>query len=333
MSVKAAEINVNKSKTTFSSIFVKYGLGFFAIVIIMVFFAFEPKFLSIKNIMNILSTTSVMGITSLGVSIILSTGEIDFAAGAEFTAVAVVFGVLLDKGIPGGFPVGLLFVLLMVTLIGLLNSILNVKVGIPAFIATMGVSLIFIGISYGITGGQAINSVKWGAAWRFVGQTYIFNVIPVSVIVLLVIAAIMWAYAELTTQGKRMYGVGSNPTATKYVGINAAKQKIEAFIIAAVLCGIAGFVQASMVNRVSYAMGDAVLFQSITAVMLGATFLHPGVFNVPGTLLGSLIVIIMINGFTMTSVPAFARDLVLGVVMVIAVTLVTYIRKRSEKTE
>lgn len=333
MSVNTAETKLTKPKATFSAIFVKYGLGFFAIAIVAVFFLLEPKFLSIKNIMNILMTTSVIGITSLGVSIILSTGEIDFAAGAEYTAIVVVLGFVLDKGLPGGYFAGLLFVFLVAVVIGLINAFLNVKIGIPAFIATMGVSLILTGIAYGLTKGLTFQSSKWGAPWRFIGQTYVFKVIPVSVIVLLVIAAIMWVYAELTSHGKRMYAVGSNPITTKYVGIDAAKQKVEAFIIAAILCGIAGLLSGSQVNRVVYTMGDSVLFQAITAVMLGATFLHPGVFNVPGTLLGSLIVIMMINGFTMTSVPAFARDLILGAVMVIAVTLVTYIRKRSEKTE
>jgi len=67
--------------------------------------------------------------------------------------------------------------------------------------------------------------------------------------------------------------------------------------------------------------------------MLGATFLRPGVFNIPGTILGTLIISLLNNGFNMISAPTFIRDIILGLVMLVSVTVVTMIRRRTEKNE
>ena len=322
-----------EKKTQFGPFMAKYGLAFFALLCIIVFSILEPRFLGITNIFNIITATSVMGVTAMGLSLVMSSGEIDFAVGMELTLTAVVLGIILDKGIVSSYPLAILAALIVAVIFGLLNAFLHIVIGIPAFIATMGTSFIATGLAYWATNGLYINSQRWPDEFTTIGQGFIFGKIPVMVVFLAVLSIIIWVYTEFTTHGKTMYAVGANTDACNYVGIDMKKEKLKGFVLSAVLCGIAGIMLASQLNRVGSTMGDSSLMTALTAILLGATFLKPGVINIPGTILGALIVSILNNGFTMVSMPAFGRDIVLALVMIISISLVTIIRRRSEKTE
>ena len=310
---------------------VKYGLAFFALMCVIVFSILEPKFLGVTNLFNIITSASVMGVTAMGLTLVMSSGEIDFAVGMELTIAAVVLGWLLDSRIVESYPLAVILTLVALAIFGLINAFLHIKVGIPAFIATMGTSLIAQGIAYLWTDGMYVNSQRWPDEFTLIGQGFVFKIIPIMAIFLIVLSIIIWVYTELTNNGKTLYAVGSNVNACNYVGIDPRKEKLKGFVIGALLCGIGGVMLSSQLNRAGPEMGESTLENGLTAIMLGATFLRPGVFNIPGTILGALIVVILSNGFTMISAPAYARDLIMALVMIVAVTAVTVLRKRTEK--
>lgn len=333
MSTINAVMNRSEKKTAMSSFMAKYGLAFFALLCVVVFSIMEPKFLGLTNILNIITATSVMGVTAMGLSLVMSFGEIDFAVGMELTLTAIIMGVVIDKQIVSNYPMAIIVGLVIAVVFGLVNAFLHIIVGIPAFIATMGTSFIATGLAFYLTNGLYISSQRWPKIFTFIGQGFVLGKVPVMILFLLVLSIVIWIYTELTTNGKTMYAVGSNTDACNYVGIDIRKEKLKGFILCSVLCGIAGIMLASQLNRVGYQMGDSSLMTSLTAILLGATFLKPGVINIPGTILGALIVSILNNGLTMVSAPNFARDITLALVMIISISLVTIIRRRSEKTE
>jgi len=323
----------NSEGSAFGAFMVKYGLAFFALLCMAVFAIMEPKFMGVKNLSNIIVAASTMGVTAMGLCLVMSSGEIDFAVGQELTIAAVFMGLLLDKRITTSYEIAAMGALVLMVLFGLMNSFLHIVIGIPAFIATMGTSFIALGFAYLITGGLWINSQRWPAEFTTIGQGYIFGKVPIMVVFLIVLTGIIWIYTELTNNGKKMYAVGSNTNACNYIGIDQRKEKLKNFVIGAVLCGIAGIMLSSEMNRTGALMGEASLVNSLTAIMLGATFLRPGVFNIPGTILGTLIISLLNNGFNMISAPTFIRDIILGLVMLVSVTVVTMIRRRTEKIE
>ncbi len=332
------EITITKAEKSangsgFGAFMVKYGLAFFALICMAVFAVIEPRFMGVNNLFNIITAASSMGVTAMGLCLVMSSGEIDFAVGQELTIAAVFMGLLLDKRITTSYELAVIAALVLMVGFGLFNSFLHIVIGIPAFIATMGTSYIALGFAYLITNGLWINSQRWPAAFTVIGQGYIFGKIPILVVCLVVLTGIIWVYTELTNNGKKMYAVGSNTNACNYIGIDQRKEKLKNFVIGAVLCGIAGIMLSSEMNRTGALMGEASLVNSLTAIMLGATFLRPGVFNIPGTILGTLIISLLNNGFNMISAPTFVHDLVLGLVMLVSVTIVTMIRRRTEKIE
>ncbi len=312
-----------------SSFFVKYALLLFTIIVGVVFAVLQPTFLSLGNIMNIIGSTVVLCIASLGLSLVMITGEIDFACGSELAAGACILAVLAKSGI--NYWLAMIIGLVFCALVGVLNGVLHTRMGIPGFIATMGVSFILDGFNKMITGSSRVFSSTWGSVFVAIGQKKIAGVIPISVLILIVISAVILIYTEGMTNGRKLYAVGSNSNACKYIGIDARKEKMKAFIISAVLCGLAGMINSSQLNAASPYLGATTLVNLLTMLMLGATFYRIGVFNVFGTIVGALLVNIINNGMTLIGATTWQQYIVQGGVMLGAVTLVTILKIRASK--
>lgn len=306
-----------------------YALLIFTIVISIVFTILQPAFIGVGNVMNIVSSTVVLCIASLGLSLVMITGEIDFACGSELAAGACILAVLAKAGI--NYFVALIAGLAFCAIVGCINGILHTRIGIPGFIATMGVSFILDGLNKMITGSSRVFSSSWGKIFVAIGQKRIGGVVPVSVIILVVVAVVILIYTEGMTSGRKLYAVGSNSESCKYVGIDARKEKMKAFIISAVLCGLAGMINASQLNAASPYLGETTLVNLLTMLMLGATFYRVGVFNVPGTIVGALLVNIINNGMVLIGAKTWQQYLVQGLVMLVAVTLVTLLKLKAKK--
>jgi ribose/xylose/arabinose/galactoside ABC-type transport system permease subunit len=311
----------------------KYWLFFFTILVFIVFSVLQPRFLSVNNIMSMLSSTCILALTGMGETLIFCVGETDFAVGMELSLSAVFIAKVLDN--PGMsrmyFPVFIL-TLIVGAAFGAVNVFLHAKIKIPSFVATLGTSLIATGIGKYLTDGGSISSRRWPAVYTLIGQGYIAGVIPISVVVTLAITIAMWVYSEKTKNGKLFYAVGSSPVTCKYVGINVAAQKVKAFILCALLCAIAGIMQTSMLRSATPYMGSDTLNSSLTVLMLGATFIKPGVFNIPGTIVASVLLRIISFGLTMLGAPSFAFDLAQGGLLLFAISLVTLIHRKQSKS-
>ena len=307
-----------------------YALLIFTVVISAVFTILQPAFIGVGNVMNIVSSTVVLCIASLGLSLVMITGEIDFACGSELAAGACILAVLAKSGV--NYFVALIAGLAFCAMVGCVNGILHTRIGIPGFIATMGVSFILDGFNKMITGSSRVFSSSWGKIFVAIGQRRIAGVIPVSVIILVVVAVVVLVYTEGMTNGRKLYAVGSNSESCKYVGIDARKEKMKAFIISAILCGLAGMINASQLNAASPYLGETTLVNLLTMLMLGATFYRVGVFNVPGTIVGALLVNIINNGMVLIGAKTWQQYLVQGLVMLVAVTLVTLLKLKAKRS-
>ena len=309
--------------------FSKYVLLLITVLLALFFGAMNPQFLKIRNLLNILSSACVMGIAGIGITCINAADEMDFSAGTEVAAGACLMAYILNQPWCKSYALGLVLTLLIMVCFGLINAFINIKIGVPAFIATMGTGYIAKGFLKSLVGGQGIyNSPNWPSYFTFVGQGYLFGVIPMPAVVLAVLGFFMLVYTEQSRSGRYIYAVGCNPTACKYLGINANVQRVKGFIICAVLCGIAGVVQGSMLNGGIATMGDSTFMLGLTALMWGVMFLNKGVFNVPGTLIGTLFIAIINNGMVMMSASNYVKDLVQGGMLLMAVCIVSIMKLR-----
>lgn len=311
----------------------KYWLGLFTVLVFLFFSIMQPRYCTVSNIMSMLSSTCILALVGMGETLIMCVGETDYSVGMELTVAAVVLAKVLDhEGMTHAYVPVLILTLLIVVGYGIINVYLHVKIKIPSFVATLGTSLVATGICKWLTNSGSISSRRWPKCYTFLGQSYVLGVIPVSVVVTVLIIAVMWVYSERTKSGKLLYAVGSNSTTCGYVGVSVSKQKIKAFLICALLCGIAGVIQTSMLNSATPYMGTDSLMNALTVLMLGATFIKPGVYNIPGTIVASFLLRVISFGMTMMSAPSFAFDLVQGGLLLFSVSLVTVIHTRQSKS-
>lgn len=328
---KTTAVRKPSAQSQFGEIMSKYLLGFITIAVALLFGVLNNSFFNGKNLLNILTSACVMGIAGVGITCIFAADELDFGAGTEVAAGACMMAWLLEQPWCNNYFIAIVLTLIVMVLIGLFNAFINIRIGIPAFIATMGSSYLIKGILKSMVGGSGIYaSAAWPPYFTFLGQGYLFGVIPMPTIILLICGLFMLFYTEKTRSGKYIYAAGVNPKACRYLGININIQKIKGFVICAVLCGIGGIVMGSMLNGGIVTMGDSVFNQGLTALMLGAMFIKKGVFNVPGTLVGTLLIAIMNNGLTMIGAPAFAKDLVQGAILLASVCIVTAMKYKSK---
>ncbi len=309
----------------------KYGIGFFTILVAVFFGTLEPAFFKGRNLLNILSSACVTGIAGMGITCIYASGELDFGAGIEVATGACSMALLLRTDWCNSYALAIVLTLLIMVGIGLMNSFFHIVVGIPAFVSTLGVSFLVKGVLKYLTNGGGIYALpQWPKAFTFVGQGYLFGVIPMPVIVLVAVSVVMLLFTERTKWGKYIYAVGVNSKACNYLGISAKLQKTIAFVLCSVICGIAGIVQGSMLNGCLATMGDAIFTQALTVLMFGALFLKSGVYNVPGTLVGALLYTIILNGMTLCNTPAWAKEVVQGALLLVALCLVASAKLRKD---
>lgn len=311
--------NTHSNKKEFlKSIFYKKEIAVLIgiIIIVIIFGSISPVFFTTINILNMLRATSQLGILSLGVLVVMLTGELDFSVGSVVSLSGMILGVLIGRvGLNNWLA--LLIALLIGVFFGFLHGILVVKAKVPSFIVTLGTSMVYSTLSLVICGGIPVTNFK---------EANFFNVfsgrirgIPIEIIWLAVLSLIFYFLLTKMNFGYHVFAIGGNIKAAKICGINTDKIKIISFIMSTVLAVIAGAVSMSYLMVSSPETGSGMELFAITAVVIGGATLSGGQGSVFGALLGVLLIGILRNGFIMLGLPSFYQTGFIGIVLIAAI--------------
>ena len=157
------------------------------------------------------------------------------------------------------------------------------------------------------------------------------NLIPVSVVVLIILAIIIWFFLEYTRFGRMMYAVGSNERAAELAGASAKRYKFLAYVISGVFASIGGILLAARLGRGDIASGNNLLLDSVAAALIGFAVLGAAKPNAFGTAVGALFVGILLQGLTMMNAPYYTQDFVKGAVLVIALVFTFALSQRGKR--
>lgn len=307
----------------------KYFLLLAVIIVAVIFGIMEPAFLKTSNILTIVNSTCVLGIMGIGLTIVMATGSINFASGSELTLGAIFMAVILASDKVNNYFVALIITFVLVMCIGVLNGIITVKIGVPAFIATLGMQTLLLGFAKYLSNGGNVYSSNWPECFTTLGQSYVFGKIPLSLIAFIIVGAIAWFLTEKTVTGKNLYAVGANPKACVHVGISVSKYKILGFVLCSVFTCFAGIMQGSMLNGATPYYGSDLLLSALSTLFLGATFWKQGVFNVLGTIVAAILLSEITNGMTMIGAPTFLKNTIQGVILLVAVAVIALINRKK----
>jgi ribose transport system permease protein len=298
----------------------------FLLIILCIFLSFyNPQFYSIQNINSILRSSSTVMIVAFGMTILLTSGEVDLSVGALMSFVTVIVMDVIN--ISGSLFLGFLAVFIFCLMIGLINGLVRTMLNVNSLIATLAMMLILQGSVY-IYSMAAIYNTHLLPFFTFIGQGFVFK-IPMPVIIMLFILPFFIFLLNYTKYGRYFTAIGSNPSSSSLSGINNNKFKILGFVITSLLVGVAGIILASLMDTGQQGSAKGFELIVIAAVLLGGTSFKGGSGTVIGTILGILILKVIDNGIILMRIPQEFQLVVPGVILILAVYFDTLRKEKN----
>jgi len=299
------------------------------VMILMTFLTRSPDqgfvFLNIDNLLNVVRNASILIIIGIGETIVLTAKDVDLSIGSIISLTGVVAAIMMNKmGL--SIPVAILSGLIIGALLGLVNGLLITFVGLPPFIATYGMLWVLFGFAYLILQGAVVYGFP--EAFRFMGNGRLFG-IPMPIIVMAIVFVAAYLLLNHTTLGRRFFAAGANPEAAKMSGIKVNQTVIIAYVISGFLSALAGLVLIAYSNGADNIFGSSYLLPVMAVVVMGGTSLAGGQGSLTGTLIAALIMATINNGMNILAVPGTWQKLVVGTMIIGAVLLDLWIRKRK----
>ena len=314
---------------------IDHSLYLFLIGAILAIVIYDPRFVSVPSLVNILSLSAANLPIALGIAgCIILTGT-DLSAGRAVGLVACVSASLLqatgyaNKMFPNlpTLPLwaALLIALVLGGLIGLVNGFCVAKFKLHPFIVTLATQLILFGgllmyLMNGSNNGQSLSGLD-GSYTEFITGS-ILRVggvaIPNFVFYSLGITVLIWFLWNKTRFGKNMFAVGSNGEAARVSGVNVTATVIGVFVLAGILYGVTGFIEAARIGSNSAATGVNYELDAIAACVIGGVSFVGGIGKVRGVILGVVLLRIIFVGLTFLSIDSNLQYVIKGLIILIA---------------
>lgn len=294
-------------------------------VLLVIFFAAtsEGRWNNSYNISTILQITATLGLMTLGVALVIGTGEIDISVGSTFGIGALIylfFAVRIDPALAA------LIAVTAGALIGAFNGLLITRTGTPSLIITLGTLMIFRGLAIALTSGFAFSvpySERDGLTYFLLGGENIFRVGSFSGVntgfVWLIAAFVVLTIAlRYTPFGNHLLAVGGSADSAHSRGIRVDRVKLRAFIICGALAGLGGVLEAGKLGSADGSMGRLMELQAIAACVLGGCLLAGGRVSLVGALVGVFVLSSIQSYLVVMAVKPQWFMVLLGVIVVAA---------------
>jgi len=274
------------------------------------------SFLTVRNFLNILDQTTVLGIMAVGMTYVILIGGIDLSVGSVLALSMMVMGFVAKQlGVPLGFAMAL--GVAAGALCGLVSGTLITYFRVPAFIATLAMMSIARGLASMITDGQQI--VGFPLWFNDLAIVRYGGVLTATVAAMIVIFLLGWLFLRFRKEGRMVYAIGGNREVARLAGINVRKATLWIYVTSSALAGVAGIVLAARLDSVQPSSGFTYELDTIACVVLGGTSLTGGSGGIGGTIVGVLIIGVLRNGLNLLGVSPFLQQVVIGVVIALAV--------------
>jgi ribose/xylose/arabinose/galactoside ABC-type transport system permease subunit len=303
------------------------AVGVYAALLIVLVAAglLSPAFYQPTNIFNVIRQTSALGILSLGQTLVLIAGGIDLSVVSTMQLSAVMVAGISHGQDEQVWP-AIFLCLAMGSGVGLVNGLLVTRWQVPAFIATLGVSIVTTGLRLVATYGAPPGSVP--PFLRVFGQQST-GPVPNAVLLFLGVALVAAFVLRRSTFGRELYATGGNRAAARLSGVRVDRIRLLTYVISGLLAAAAGLVLAGYVGYADQWLGRGYELDSIAAPIIGGASFAGGRGTIGGTVVGVLLVTVLLNLVLLLNLPAEWQLIVRGVVIVIVVAFYSIGRRDS----
>ena len=289
------------------------------------------KFFSAFSLTLILQQVAITGIVGAAQTLVILTAGIDLSVGAIMVLSSVVMGQFTFRyGLPA--PASILCGFACGALCGYVNGLLVARMKLPPFIVTLGSWQIILAANFLYSANETIRSQDiaaqapllqlFGASFRFGGA-----VLTAGVVAMVLLVAVLWYVLNHTAWGRHVYAVGDDPDAAELSGVGTNRMLLQVYTLSGIICALAGWVLIGRLGSVSPTSGQFANIESITAVVIGGISLFGGRGSILGMIFGALIVGVFQLGLRLVGTDPQWTYLLIGVLIIGAVTVDQWIRK------
>jgi ribose transport system permease protein len=303
---------------------------FMLLFVLVVFSIFVPSYFQLGIFANIIEASSVLGVMSIGLALVIIAGHMDLSVESVAALSAMAVGILFcSAGIGIGLelnpawlavPVSLLLALAVGGLIGAFNGYLIVQWKMNAFIITLASYIWVRGLVLAISGGRSAQdlapAIRWFAIQRLLG-------LPLTAWLTISCFVVFSLMMAKTPFGRHLIMIGGSETATFRAGIRVNRNLVIAFILAGAIAGLAGWVLAIRTSGATANLGIGLLFNAFAAVVIGGVSLKGGVGTLPGVYAGVLLLSAINTAINLMGLPATSTQVIHGLLVLAAVLLDT----------
>jgi len=309
---------LRRGRTDRAVIFRRYGTELTLAAILLCLFIplsiLTPVFLTAENLSNLIKQSAINGIIAIGMTIVIITGGIDLSVGSIVGLSGVVAALLMTSGTT---PIIAVLVALAVSFaVGLLNAFMIREGGIAPFIATLGSMTMVRGLVQLLTNARTIAGLP-DSFLSFGNADYLF--LPSQLWVWAILAVILTIVLTRTRFGRNIYAIGSSNEVARLSGISLRFNLYLAYGLGALMAGIGGIVLTARVRMAAPTAGSGYELYAIAAAVVGGASLSGASGTIMGSVLGALIMTTIASGGNLLGVDAFALQIAIGALIVIAV--------------
>jgi ribose transport system permease protein len=305
----------NPAMTWFKRSLARYTIQYLLAIAVIVIFATNENARSVSNTLSVLLQASFIGIGAAGMTVVIINGAFDLSVAGMLGLCGVVIALLVpDIGVLGVVVVSVC----LGGALGLANGVVVTKLGIPAFIATLGMMNIYLAIAFIITSGQVVSVTD--RTVRQLGTGDIAE-LPIPFILMVLTYVVLHLLMTRTTYGRQIRAVGSNEVASHIGGLRVDRVRIVAFAVLGVCVGIAAVVLTGYLSSANAIMAQGYELRVIAAAVVGGTSLRGGSGTLLGTFTGALFFTLISNALNMYNVGAYWQYVAVGSIIVIALGL------------
>src|SRR5436190_13139147 len=317
----------------------------FLIVLMAGFAIIEPRFLSSVNLFNVMRQVSIVGLLAIGMTFVILTAVIDLSFGSLLAFAGLVAAAVSKGGLSNRFTVGegqdaigYAWYLAALAAIALgmagvyLEGFAITRLKVPPFVVTLGGMSAFRGAALLFAAGGPISGFEPGLVWWGQGKIGPLPIlgwqIPVPVIIFLTFAVLAHIVLRYTRYGRQVYAVGGNPEAARLSGLNVRAVVTSVYVIMGFFAGLGAFVLAARLNSAEAVAGTGYELTVIASVVIGGTSLFGGVGTIFGTVVGTILIGVLLNGLVLMNVSPYVQQITLGIIIVLAVAFDTFAKSR-----
>jgi inositol transport system permease protein len=336
--VQRAEIVASANRLDVIGFLARFAPLIFLVVLMAGFSIAEPRFLTPLNLFNVLRQVSIYGLLAVGMTFVILTAGIDLSIGSLVAFAGLVAAAVAKGGISNRFNVGAgqdalgygwelaaLAAVAVGVLGGLLQGYAITRLKVPPFVVTLGGMSAFRGAALLFAAGGPISGFDPG--YTYWGQGRV-GPVPVPVIVFLAFAALAHIVLRYTRYGRQVYAVGGNPEAARLSGLNVRRVVTSVYVIMGFFAGLGAFVLSARLNSSEAVAGTGYELTVIASVVIGGTSLFGGVGSIFGTVVGTILIGVLLNGLVLISVSSYIQQIIIGVIIVLAVAFDTFAKSR-----